>query len=260
MKIRKIALIILALIAVWFGLRIIGLKFYRSSTGSMENTIPAGTRLTVWKMNFAPSRSEIIIYRNPERDTVTIPYSPTSYYSMIRSMDRKTFDSKFQKSFVPLNKRERWIGRCVGLPGDELEILDSKLMVNGELYRTAGELLPSVITEKNTFDPLIFPYSPGYSWNKDNFGKITIPKKGVGIKLDTGNLPVYKRLITVYEKNNLSVTNGEIMINGNKTDTYIPKMDYYFIICDNRDNSYDSRYWGFLPENHIYGKVLKMYE
>ncbi len=315
MKIRKIVIIIFAVIAAWFGLKIIGLKFYSNPTSSMENTIPKETTIMVWRMNFKPSRFEIIVYRNPERDTVTIPYSPTSYYSMIRSMDRRVFDSKYQKSFIPLNKRERWIGRCVGLPGDILQIIDSKLIVNGEIYQNpdlkksyilktkdskkinpdifdnygikpeeisdmgnmliinltqnqadtlrklnATESLSPIITDKNTFDPNIFPFSSSNNWSIDNYGELTIPKKGIEIKLDTGNLPIYRRLIMVYEQNDLRVVNNDIMINGEKTDTYIPKMDYYFIICDNRDNSNDSRYWGFLPENHICGKVLKIFK
>lgn len=139
MKIWKILIIIFAVIAVWIGLRIIGLKFYKIPTSSMENTIPLGTRIMVWKMNFKPSRFEIIVYRNPDRDTITIPYSSMSYYSMIRSMDRNVFDSQFQKSFVPLNKREQWVGRCVALPGDTLQIVSSSLMINSEIYQN-GDL------------------------------------------------------------------------------------------------------------------------
>lgn len=114
--------------------------------------------------------------------------------------------------------------------------------------------------DKNQNDNQIFPFSDSLHWNRDNLGVLIIPKKGIPIKLDLHNLPIYKRLISVYEQNDLKIVNNDIIINNNKTDIYIPKMDYYFIICDNRDNAFDSRYWGFLPENHIYGKILKIFK
>jgi signal peptidase I len=312
MKTWRLLIIVFAIIALWFGFRIIGLKFYRIPTGSMENSIPAGTRIMVWKMNFKPSRFEIIVFRNPERDTVTIPYSPTSYYSMIRSMNKQAFESKYKRCFVPLNKREKWVGRCVGLPGDSIRISDSKLIVNGDLYQNPDiknmyilkvlhnqsidpnifqelkikqedinhvgdeimmnitqnqadqirnlpeyESLLQIILDKNTVDLNIFPHSDSIHWNSNNFGELVIPKKGTKIKLDKNNISIYARLISTYEHNDLKINNNDIIINGNKTDSFVPKMDYYFIIGDNRDNSVDSRYWGFLPENDIYGKVLK---
>lgn len=161
MKIWKISIIIFAVIVAWFGLRIIGLKFYRIPTGSMENSIPAGIRIMAWKMNFKPSRFEIIVFRNPEGDTVTITHSPTSYYSMIRSMNKQVFDSKYEKCFVPLNKREKWVGRCAGLPGDTIRISDSKLIVNGDLYQNPDiknmyilKLLNNQSIDPNTFQEL----------------------------------------------------------------------------------------------------------
>jgi len=111
--------------------------------------------------------------------------------------------------------------------------------------------------------PHIFPphvllagHIPDYKWNADNMGTLIIPKKGWVVKLDSTTFPLYEYAIEVYERNKVSVDGSKIFINGKKADTYTFKMDYYWLIGDNWYDSEDSRYWGFVPEDHIVGKAL----
>ncbi|MDD4968020.1 MAG: S26 family signal peptidase [Paludibacter sp.] len=315
MKKKEIILfIVIGIIVLWMVLRFTCLHMFRVPSSAMENTIPRGTYIVAWKMNYTPKQNEIIVYHFPEGDTILVPESPVSYYTMKRMLNKNEFNSTYSIAIVPLNKRQLRVGRCVGLPHDRIRLINSRLYVNDKPYLNpdckklylvkmkdpeilSNDFLKNMnikpddvlhdrgtvglcITDKqfarlsviNEIDSVlicnsipgtenqsIFPFTKELGWTKDDFGEVTIPAKGEKIHLTKGNIALYDRLIRVYEQNDLKILDDKIVINGKVTEYYIPKMDYYFIVNDNRDYSVDSRFWGFLPENHVYGKILKKF-
>ena len=279
-------------------------------------------------------RFDAVVFNFPAGDTIlsSFPDGKYTYYQAVQSFGRETvlsgrayhpeIGSLGKVGVRPIDKRENYIKRCMGLPGEDLQIVDKVVHINGQavelphdaefcydvtvaagfdprqtlhecgvsnddieeiygqrrfVFDSMGNpvlLLPlsadikrrleeksiivSIKEHESYPDPGLYPNQPGYEWTLDNFGPIHIPAKDETIALTLDNLPLYRRVITAYEGNSLEVRDGQIFINGSLAQSYTFKQNYYWMMGDNRHCSQDSRFWGFVPEDHIVGKAKRV--
>ena len=280
--------VIFAVIVVTF-INIFFFQAFKIPSSSMEKTLYTGDHLFVSKLTYGPRvpqtpltvpfthnvifgkesystliqndyrrlkglrnvrRGDIVVFGFPNGDTVLRKAPSEDYYSLCRFYGKQKVISTLGPVVArPADKVDHYVKRCVAIPGDTLEIRDGLVWIDGVKQETYPGMQISRNLEKvqNDYREL-FPFSPDYTWTRDEFGPLWIPQKGATVELTRENLPLYERIIRVYEHSSVE----EALAAG----SYTFKQDYYFMMGDNRHNSLDSRYWGFVPEDHIVGRPV----
>lgn len=275
-------------------------------------------------------RGDIVVFNYPQGDTVLSAFPNEDYYMILYRLGKngvsnpKQFVAEHPERFGnllvrPVDRRENYVKRCVGLPGEWLEIRNDTILINGKPIKDAENVqynyiipvsstipasqwqelgirsedhgnvpinvdfipfpfydVPLTAKAKKVVEkwpqvngPLIkeaesgffdmggvYPLYEPYGWTRPNFSAFWIPKRGMTLHLTLNNLPLYRRAVEVYEGNKLEVKDGKIFINGIDNPYYTFKFDYFWMQGDNRDRSLDSRYWGFVPEDHVVGTPM----
>jgi len=314
--------IVFAVIAATL-IRTFFIEAYTIPTPSMEKSLLVGDFLFVSKISYGARipntplsfpfahHTMPLIGGKSYLEWIKLGYHRLPGFGKIKNNDVVVFNWPAENAGRPVDKKENYIKRCIGIAGDTLQVIDATVYVNNNpaavpprsqfTYRVktdgsgfnptalekigvseggptsasgdyAFTLTPEALGKikqmynvkavepltypKANTQPDIYPYDESHHWNVDNFGPVYIPKKGTTIPLTPENISLYKKVITEYEHHSLTMQGSGVLIDGKPASSYTFEMDYYFMMGDNRHNSSDSRYWGFVPEDHIVGKAV----
>ncbi len=226
---------------------------FRIPTGSMKNTLLVGDYLFVNKIGYFIETPKYIPFT-----TIEIPHLHIPTGSVHRG-DVVVFEYPGDQDVVtPQQKNVNYIKRCIGLPGDVIQVINKQVYVNGKIFPNPPESILEPDTEKKgVVDPSIFPN--GAPWNKDNYGPIQVPKKGMIIPINRNDIARWQVFIEREGHKVGMALNGQVLIDGKPATQYKVQRDYLWMMGDNRDDSEDSRYWGFAPMDNVIGSAFIVY-
>jgi signal peptidase I len=252
-KFREAVETVLMVIAAALLLKAFVVEAFRIPSGSMANTLIEGDFLFVNKFIYGIKTPRYIPFTN-----IKIPRIHLPPFRHPRIGDVIVFVYPGDRDEVEPREIQSYVKRCAAIAGDTLEIVNKRVFVNGrEISNPEHVKLEPITSGPPGFaNPRIFP--KGAPFNEDNYGPIRIPKKGEVMELTPDNLKAW-RVFIEREGHRVETRGRDILIDGKVTTSYQVEQNYLFMIGDNRDNSLDSRFWGFLPEENIVGQALLIY-
>jgi signal peptidase I len=247
------ALLFAAVVA--FFIKVFLFEAYRIPTGSMEETLKVGDFLLVTKFTYGATTP-----RNIPFTDIRIPFIKLPGFKEPKLGDIIVFDFPGDRDDKQSKEVLNYIKRCVGLPGDSIKVVNKVLYNNGVAFpNPPNSKFISPLQTSNMSNPRIFPKGSG--WNEDNYGPIRVPKKGDQIKIDSSNFEAWKMFViregrTIRLGQDMRVyVDEQVLPEG----MYTVKRDYLFMMGDNRNNSLDSRFWGFMPMENVVGEAFMIY-
>jgi signal peptidase I len=252
LSLRDYTQVVVAAVVVALFLKTLVLGAYRIPSTSMEKTLLRGDFLLVNKFVYGAKTPEAIPFTN-----IRLPRFQFPAFAAPQRGDLVVFD-------LPEHARDileptSYVKRCIALPGDTIVITNRKVRVNGKV-QTVPPLAAAntrAIYPKEYADPRIFP--KGSSFNEDNYGPVVVPKRGDELIVNAETFLRVKDIVELEGHRIALDARSRVVIDGVARDVYEIQKNYYFMMGDNRDNSLDSRFWGFVPEESLIGKVMMIY-
>ncbi len=225
----------------------------RIPTGSMENTILVGDFVLVNKFIYGSSSPKYIPFTE-----IRLPYFRFPAFRDPKPKDIVVFEWPGDRDLLePVEANVNYVKRCIGTPGDTIQVIDKVVFVNHKQFWIPTHILYNTDppNPKGLTDPRIFP--KGMPWNEDNWGPFIVPREGDKIHLNLSNVEQWRTIIDrEYEKRVVGISGNLITIEGVPVKEYTFKKDYYFMMGDNRNDSYDSRFWGIVPRDRVVGEAF----
>ncbi len=225
----------------------------RIPTGSMEDTILVGDFVLVNKFIYGASSPRYIPFTE-----IQLPYFQLPALKEPKAKDIVVFEYPGDRDQLRANELGvNYVKRCIGMPGDTIQIIDKVIFVNSKEFWIPSHIkyLNPYVRPKEYIEPRIFP--KGMPWNEDNYGPLIIPKKGYTLKLNIENVEQWRTIIDrEYGKRVVDIRGNVVTIEGIPVTSYTFKKDYYFMMGDNRDDSLDSRFWGFVSRDMVVGEAF----